>query len=79
MNRGIVYRRRNDLNASISNFNKAIELDKKLAAAYYFRGLDKITLKQKQDGCNDLKMAVDLGHPYALSQYRLYCLNNVKN
>ncbi len=78
LNRGIVYRRRNNLNASINDFNKAIELDDKLAAAYYFRGLDKIKLEQKQDGCNDLQAAVNLGHPYALSQYRLYCLNNVK-
>ena len=78
LNRGIVYRRMNNFEASINDFNKVISLDAELAAAYYFRGLDKISLKQMQEGCTDLKVAVDLGHPFALSQYQNYCLNNVK-
>ena len=50
-----------------------------MARAYYFRGLDNISLNQKQAGCNDLQMATNLGHQFAPSQYQKYCLNNVKN
>jgi tetratricopeptide (TPR) repeat protein len=63
---------------TIKDHSKASSIRSDMAAAYYFRGLDKIQLKQKQDGCNDLQFSVNLGHPYALGQYQLYCLNNVK-
>ena len=73
LNRGIVYRKMKNYNASILDFSKAITLDEKLAAAYYFRGLDRLLINKKDEGCQDLQTAVNLGHPYAKQQLQINC------
>lgn len=56
------------------DLNKVIELNKKNADAYFYRGLIYITiLKDKPKGCSDLSKASDYGHPKALNEIHKLC------
>jgi tetratricopeptide (TPR) repeat protein len=48
VNRGAAYHRRGDLAAAIADYDKAIELDDKLAVAWYDRGLALIQQRQEK-------------------------------
>jgi hypothetical protein len=41
--------------------NKAISLDKEADNSFYLRGLSKIKIGQKEEGCKDLSKAGELG------------------
>jgi tetratricopeptide (TPR) repeat protein len=43
-----------DYRGAIQDFNRAIELDPEDTLAYYYRGLTKIQLGDKDGGCLDL-------------------------
>ncbi len=58
---------------AIEDYNKAIELNPKLASAYLGRGLAKILLGQKDDGCLDLSKAGELGEASAYETIKELC------
>ena len=57
----------------MQDYNKAIELKPNYAKAYYGRGLDKIGLGQKDNGCLDLSKAGELGSAYAYEAIKSGC------
>ncbi len=67
--RGEFYYKKGDYKSCIMDMTKAIEVSDKTEAgdsdnagwSYYLRGLSKIKLGQKQDGCKDLSKAGELG------------------
>lgn len=67
--RGEFYYKKGDYKSCIMDMSKAIEVSNKTVAGdsdtagwpYYLRGLAKIKLGQKQDGCKDLSKAGELG------------------
>ena len=61
------------LGGAIQDFNKAIELNPNNAVAYYNRGLAKIHLGQKDNGCLDLSKAGELGHAKAYEHIKDLC------
>jgi len=58
---------------SITDFTKAIEIDPKNGNAYLNRGLIRIDMKNKVDGCSDLQMALYLGIKDAKKVIDQYC------
>lgn len=63
----------NDLKGAIEDYSKAIKINPKFAAPYYYRGLIYLQVLLHDKACADLKKAADLGHPLALRQYDKYC------
>jgi len=55
------------------NYDKAIELNKNYADAYYSRGLSKISLFRYDDGCTDLKKAISLGNKPSVDLAAQFC------
>jgi len=62
-----------DYKGEIQDYNKAIEIDPNHAFAYYNRGLTKILLGQKDNGCLDLSKAGELGHAKAYEAIKEHC------
>jgi len=58
---------------AIQDFNKAIEINPNLAQAYLNRGLAKISLGQKKDGCLDLSKAGEMGLAVAYDSIKEHC------
>lgn len=67
----------NDFEGAISDFDRAIRFwagDKyQKSIAYYWRGVTKIDLSQKDSGCLDLKKSADLGYAEAIEALKKYC------
>ena len=61
------------LNFSEEFITKAIEIDPKNGNAYLNRGLIRIDMKNKVDGCSDLQMALYLGIKDAKKAIDQYC------
>ncbi len=59
--RGVVYKEKGDLDQVISDYNKAIELNPKLAEAYYERGLAYFLKKEYDKTWEDVDKAEALG------------------
>ncbi len=62
-----------DYKGAIQDYTKAIELNPNHANAYNNRGLAKIFLEQKDDGCLDLSKAGELGHAKTYEAIKKYC------
>jgi len=62
-----------DLNGSISDFEKAIAIDNNYADAYYLGALVKIEAGQTESACEDLKKALQLGIDKARDFIDEYC------
>jgi len=75
--RGEIFYHKKDYRKCISDMDKAIELAEKTnyesANSFYYRGLAKIQLAQKTNGCRDLSKANELGHPKADESISKYC------
>ena len=67
----------NDYQGAIADFNKVIKLctgeRNERSLALYWRGMVKIEIGQKEDGCNDLKRAGKLGYAMAYELMDIYC------
>jgi len=62
-----------DIKGSIEYYTKSIELRPKYAKAYYNRGVSKYFGNLKQDACNDIAMAQQLGYSNIDPQIKKYC------
>ena len=62
-----------DSAAAIDNFTKAIQYNKKYAAAYLHRGAFYLTLGKKEAACSDFKKAESLGSDDAKVERLLNC------
>lgn len=79
--RGEYYYKKGDYISCIMDMTKAIEVSPKTLAddsesagwSYYIRGLAKIKLGRKQDGCEDLSKAGELGEAKAYEAISTYC------
>ena len=72
-NRGFTYGKKGQVDRAISDFNKAIELNPKLAMAYNNRGLVYFVTKEYDNAWNDVNKAQSLGykiHPGFLKDLR---------
>jgi len=62
-----------DYKGAIQDYNKAIKLNPKDSDTYLNRGLAKILLGQKDDGCLDLSKASELGLAKAYEAIKEHC------
>lgn len=60
-------------NEAITQYTKAIDINKNFPAAYYNRGLIEVFLGLKEEGCMDLKKAAELGEKGANKMIQKYC------
>jgi len=71
--RAVVKNLAKDFDGSIKDYDMVIELDSQYAFAYYNRGIIKIDLGQKKDGCSDLRRANELGDESAKAAILKFC------
>jgi tetratricopeptide (TPR) repeat protein len=62
-----------DYKGAISDFTKAIEFNPECTNAYYYRGMTEIAIGQKDNGCTDLKKALELGSSLAYGAVLRHC------
>lgn len=72
-NRGLNKFNLQDYRGAIADYNKAIELKPDYMQFYFSRGLAKIAIGQKDNGCLDLSKAGELGHPKAYDTIKELC------
>ena len=60
-NRGNAYAAVSDFDKAIEDYDRALELDPKMAEAYYNRGLSKLKLKKNKEAIVDLGKAGEGG------------------
>ncbi|MEM8527852.1 MAG: tetratricopeptide repeat protein [Bacteroidota bacterium] len=58
---------------AINDYNRAILLDNEFAEAYFNRGLARIMLYNRPDGCLDLERGVELGYEAGEERRQLFC------
>lgn len=71
--RGVIKRELGDYRGSISDFNKAIEINSTVSYYYFYRGLSKLLLNEKDNGCLDLSKAGELGYYEAYDTIKELC------
>ncbi len=71
--RGVEKNEAGNYKEAVQDYTKAIELDPKYAKPYYFRGLCKIKLGEKESGCLDLSKAGELGYDDAYDKIKELC------
>ncbi len=72
-NSGVKKGESGDWSGAIEDFNKAIELTPNNADVYSNRGIAKIRLGQKDNGCLDLSKAGELGYAEAYEAIKENC------
>lgn len=72
-NRGFAKFTLQDYSEAILDFSKVIELDEKIGEAWSARGVVKIFLGQKGNGCADLTIAKELGYSEADDAIKKFC------
>jgi len=71
-NRGNLYAQRNDYQHAIDDYTRALQLEERLAEAWFNRGLAKIYVKRVNEGIEDLSKAGELGLYQAYSVIKKY-------
>ena len=71
LRRAILYGKKQQFNACLTDLDICTTLDATFAEAYYWKGVAKVNMNQSP--CNDLKKAVDLGFRSAASSLKNYC------
>jgi tetratricopeptide (TPR) repeat protein len=71
--RGLAKHELKDYQGAIADYNKVIELHPGYRITYFYRGLVKIDLGQKDSGCMDLSKAGEMGHERAYEAIRELC------
>lgn len=73
-NRAISYYELDNFQNSISDLNRAIELNGEIAEYFVLRGQVKITIGQNDEGCNDFQKAKALGFKNIKAAINEFCL-----
>jgi len=73
LNRALARQKYGNIKGALEDFNKCLELNPKMAVAYYNRAILYLERKQKENACNDLKQASELGYRYAQILIQQYC------
>ena len=73
LNRGKEYAKLGMYPDAISDYNKSINLNGQLAAAYYYRGLAKARFHYTKRSCADMLKAAHLGMEDAMATYNAHC------
>jgi tetratricopeptide (TPR) repeat protein len=60
LNRGVIYYNKDNLEQAMSNLNKAIDADPKMAAAYLYRGLTYMKEEETDNAISDYNKAIEL-------------------
>ena len=63
-----------DYIGAIDDYSRSIELNPNNKMSYFNRGLSKLGLKQKENGCLDLSKAGELGFEFAYEVIKEKCL-----
>ena len=71
-NRGNLYAQRHDYLRAIDDYTRALQIDERLAEAWFNRGLAKIYAKKTSEGVEDLSKAGELGLYQAYSVIKKY-------
>ncbi|MBA4239142.1 MAG: hypothetical protein C0448_00335 [Sphingobacteriaceae bacterium] len=71
MRRAIVYGKQQQYQQCLQDLDACTNLDANYAEAYYWKGVVKVNMKQNP--CNDLKKAIDLGFTAAQQPLQTYC------
>ena len=71
--RGIAEYLKSDYKQAINDFTRYLIFEENDGVAYYYRGIAKISLGQKEEGCEDLKSAEKLKYPKAGSTIDKNC------
>lgn len=71
-NRGNLYAQRHDYQRAIDDYTRALQIDERLAEAWFNRGLAKIYAKKTSEGIEDLSKAGELGLYQAYSVIKKY-------
>lgn len=71
LRRGILFGKMQQYSSCLSDFDKAILIDPQYPETYYWRGVVKVNLKQNP--CEDLKRAIELGFSPAQQAFQSYC------
>ena len=71
-NRGNLYAQRHDYQRAIDDYTRALQIDERLAEAWFNRGLAKIYAKKISEGIEDLSKAGELGLYQAYSVIKKY-------
>lgn len=71
--RGLAKTKLKDFLGGVEDYDKAIALKSNYGAAYYNRGISKLLLRQKDNGCLDLSKAGELGVSDAYDSIRKFC------
>ncbi|TJY66708.1 tetratricopeptide repeat protein [Sphingobacterium alkalisoli] len=71
--RGRAYYDCDSIELSLADYNKALQIDPKSVYAYNNRGLLRFTNKDLPGGCQDYKIAADLGDEESVEMVRTYC------
>ena len=72
LKRGIAKYNLKDYPGTLSDLDHSIQL-KPVADAYYYRGMIKILVKQKPEGCEDLKKSASMGSKQAEDEIQKNC------
>ena len=70
-NRGVAYRRVDDLQASLADLNQALTLDPNYAKAYYNRGLTNFDMNNLDRALDDFQRALDLRYDSLQNVYQM--------
>lgn len=71
MRRAIVYGKQQQYKSCLKDLDTCTTIDANYAEAYYWKGVVKVNMKQNP--CNDLKKAMDLGFTAAQQPLQTYC------
>lgn len=56
-----------------NDYTRAIRLDEDFAEAYFNRGMARLMLYNRPDGCFDLEQGIDLGYEEGAERFQLFC------
>jgi tetratricopeptide (TPR) repeat protein len=62
-----------DIVTALDDYNNSIQLNSKFGEGYFYRGIAKIKLGDKQGGCSDLNQALSLGYEEARNELKKNC------
>jgi tetratricopeptide (TPR) repeat protein len=73
VNRSSIYLEKKEYQLVINDATRALQLREENNVVYYNRGVALAELGHKDEACEDLKKAMEKGHPLAATAFKKYC------